>query len=62
MISIIFKPRNAVLILLIFSLGLYYHSMNAELLSLDDAGLMNHYNNSNKSFKDIFFPNEMHVY
>jgi Flp pilus assembly protein TadD len=36
--------------------------MNAELLSLDDAGLMNHYNNSNKSFKDIFFPNEMHVY
>ena len=44
MISIIFKPLNSILILLIFSLGLYYNTLNAELFSLDDKGLIYSYN------------------
>lgn len=60
--SIIFKPRNAILILLIFSLGLYYHTMNAELLSVDDVGLMYDYNNKNFNFNNFFFPDRMDVY
>jgi tetratricopeptide (TPR) repeat protein len=60
--SIISKPRNAILILLIFSLGLYYKTLNAELLSLDDKGLVYSYNNGNTDIKNFFFPQETHSY
>ncbi|MBI3815735.1 MAG: hypothetical protein HY279_14865 [Nitrospinae bacterium] len=60
--SVIFKPRNAILILLIFSLGLYYKTINAELLSLDDKRLIDSYNNGNTDIKNYFFPQGTHSY
>lgn len=60
--SIIFKPRNTILILLIFSLGIYYKTINGEIFSLDDKWMVSYYNNNTLTIKQFFFSERIEHY